>query len=82
VEQGISGADGFVAGLRLLEARVEQPYFEDRIIRRAAQVIVLADADKLGCSRQQYWTALERDWRLSKSRVLGEECLTPFSAWW
>ncbi|WP_322093048.1 DeoR/GlpR family DNA-binding transcription regulator [Paraburkholderia bannensis] len=74
------GADGVVAGFGLCEASAQQASLKDCMIRRAAQVIVLADSDKLGRARQQHWTPLERDWRLITSASASEEVLAPFRA--
>jgi DeoR/GlpR family transcriptional regulator of sugar metabolism len=80
VDKAFLGADGVVAEFGLCEASAQQAYLKDCIIRRAAQVLVLADADKLGRSRQQHWTPLERDWRLITSSVADEALLAPFRA--
>ncbi|WP_449432448.1 DeoR/GlpR family DNA-binding transcription regulator [Pseudomonas putida] len=61
------GADGVVAGFGLCEASAQQAYLKECIVKRAAQVFVLADSAKLGRARQQYWTPLEREWRLITS---------------
>jgi DeoR/GlpR family transcriptional regulator of sugar metabolism len=80
VDTAFLGADGVVAGFGLCEATAQQAHLKDCIIRRAAQVIVLADAEKLGRSRQQHWTPLERDWRLITSSIADEARLAPFRA--
>jgi DeoR/GlpR family transcriptional regulator of sugar metabolism len=69
-----------VAEFGLCEATAEQAYLKDCIIRRAAQIIVLADADKLGRARQQHWTPIERDWRLITSTAADPMRLAPFKA--
>lgn len=64
VDKAFLGADGVVAGFGLCEASDQQAYLKECIIRRAAQVFVLADSDKLGRARQQHWTPLDREWHL------------------
>ncbi|WP_322045565.1 DeoR/GlpR family DNA-binding transcription regulator [Paraburkholderia sp. J67] len=78
VDTAFLGADGVVAGFGLCEASAQQASLKDCVIRRAAQVIVLADSDKLGRARQQHWTPLERDWRLITSASASEAALEPF----
>jgi DeoR/GlpR family transcriptional regulator of sugar metabolism len=80
VDVAFLGADGVAADFGLCEATAEQAYLKDCIIRRAAKVIVLADADKLGRARQQHWTPLERDWTLITTDLAGAERLAPFRA--
>ncbi|POR52981.1 DeoR family transcriptional regulator [Paraburkholderia eburnea] len=80
VDTAFLGADGVVAGFGLCEASAQQASLKDCMIRRAAQVIVLADSDKLGRARQQHWTPLERDWRLITSASASEDTLEPFRA--
>lgn len=80
VDKAFLGADGVVAEFGLCEASAQQAYLKDCIIRRAAQVIVLADADKLGRACQQHWTPLERDWRLITSTAADQVSLAPFMA--
>ncbi|MDP9157558.1 MAG: DeoR/GlpR family DNA-binding transcription regulator [Pseudomonadota bacterium] len=80
VDVAFLGADGVAADFGLCEATAEQAYLKDCIIRRAAKVIVLADADKLGRARQQHWTPLERDWTLITTDLAGAERLAPFKA--
>ncbi|KQR74150.1 DeoR family transcriptional regulator [Burkholderia sp. Leaf177] len=80
VDVAFLGADGVAADFGLCEATAEQAYLKDCIIRRAAKVVVLADADKLGRARQQHWTPLERDWTLITTDLAGKERLAPFEA--
>jgi DeoR/GlpR family transcriptional regulator of sugar metabolism len=80
VDLAFLGADGVAADFGLCEASAEQAYLKDCIIRRAASVVVLADADKLGRARQQHWTPLERDWRLITTALADEIRLAPFRA--
>jgi len=80
VDLAFLGADGVAADFGLCEATAEQAYLKDCIIRRAASVVVLADADKLGRARQQHWTPLERDWRLITTTLADDIRLAPFRA--
>ncbi|NBF06209.1 DeoR family transcriptional regulator [Pseudomonas sp. Fl5BN2] len=77
VDRAFLGADGVVAEFGLCEASAQQAYLKECIIKRAAQVFVLADSEKLGRARQQHWTPLEREWRLITSAV-DEVELQPF----
>jgi DeoR/GlpR family transcriptional regulator of sugar metabolism len=74
------GADGVVAEFGLCEASDQQAYLKECIIKRAAQVFVLADADKLGRARQQHWTPIEREWTLITAVEADESSLAPFRA--
>ncbi|BCF93663.1 MULTISPECIES: DeoR/GlpR family DNA-binding transcription regulator [Paraburkholderia] len=80
VDRAFLGADGVVAGFGLCEASAQQAYLKECIVSRAAEIIVLADADKLGRARQQHWTPLQRDWRLITSALADEALLAPFRA--
>jgi DeoR/GlpR family transcriptional regulator of sugar metabolism len=80
VDKAFLGADGVVAEFGLCEASAEQAYLKDCIIKRAAQIFVLADDDKLGRARQQHWTPIERDWRLITSATADPARLAPFKA--
>lgn len=80
VDKAFLGADGVVAGFGLCEASAQQAYLKDCIARRAAQVFVLADTDKLGRARQQHWTPLERAWCLITSAAADETALAAFRA--
>ncbi|MGC9159346.1 MAG: DeoR/GlpR family DNA-binding transcription regulator [Terracidiphilus sp.] len=80
VDSAFLSADGVVAGLGLCEASAEQAWLKDRILSRAAQVIVLADSTKLGRALQQHWTPLLRAWRLITSSLANESGLAPFRA--
>jgi len=80
VDKAFLGADGVVAGFGLCEASAQQAWLKDCMIRRAAQVIVLADSNKLGLARQQHWTPIERDWRLITAAGAREDALAPFRA--
>ncbi|WP_042261607.1 DeoR/GlpR family DNA-binding transcription regulator [Paraburkholderia heleia] len=78
VDVAFLGADGVVAGFGLCEASAQQAWLKECIVARAAEVIVLADSDKLGRARQQHWTPLLRDWRLITSALADEAALAPF----
>ena len=80
VDCAFLGADGVVAGFGLCEASAQQAWLKECIVARAAEVIVLADTDKLGRARQQHWTPIQRDWRLITSWMADEAMLSPFRA--
>ena len=78
VDKAFLGADGVVAEFGLCEASDQQAYLKECIIKRAAQIFVLAASDKLGRARQQHWTPIEREWTLITSSQADEQLLTPF----
>lgn len=78
VDRAFLGADGVVAGVGLCEASAQQAWLKECIVARAADVVVLADTEKLGRARQQHWTPLQRQWRLITSSVAGDALLQPF----
>jgi DeoR/GlpR family transcriptional regulator of sugar metabolism len=80
VDKAFLGADGVVAEFGLCEASAQQAYLKECIIKRAAEVMVLADTDKLGRARQQHWTPIEREWRLITSATASDADLEPFRA--
>jgi DeoR/GlpR family transcriptional regulator of sugar metabolism len=80
VDKAFLGADGVVAEFGLCEASDQQAYLKECIIKRAAQVFVLADTDKLGRARQQHWTPIEREWTLITSSQADDDLLLPFRA--
>jgi DeoR/GlpR family transcriptional regulator of sugar metabolism len=80
VDKAFLGADGVVAGFGLCEASAQQAYLKDCMVKRAAEIVVLADTDKLGRARQQHWTPIDRDWRLITSASADEASLKPFHA--
>lgn len=63
-DRAILGADGVVAGRGLCEASLDQVTLKTLMMRQAREVIVLADADKLGRAEQTAWAPLPRDWTL------------------
>jgi DeoR/GlpR family transcriptional regulator of sugar metabolism len=74
------GADGVVAGFGLCEATAEQAWLKECIVARAADVVVLADSEKLGRARQQHWTPLRMRWRLITSSLADDTLVAPFRA--
>jgi DeoR/GlpR family transcriptional regulator of sugar metabolism len=80
VDCAFLGADGVVAGFGLCEASAQQAWLKECIVSRAAEVIVLADTDKLGRARQQHWTPIARNWRLITSWLADDAMLLPFKA--
>ena len=73
------GADGLVAGRGLCEATQEQAALKEKMIERAGQIFVLADASKLGFAGQQAWTPLERPWTLITDAGATAAQLAPFT---
>jgi DeoR/GlpR family transcriptional regulator of sugar metabolism len=59
-----TSADGLVAGLGLCEATLEQVSLKSLMMERAAEVVVLADASKLGRASQPCWAPLRPGWTL------------------
>ncbi|MGU3492793.1 DeoR/GlpR family DNA-binding transcription regulator [Xanthobacteraceae bacterium A53D] len=57
-------ADGVVAGRGLCEASLDQVMLKSLMIERAQQVVVLADATKLGRAGQSAWVPLPAQWAL------------------
>ena len=80
VDRAFLGADGVVAGFGLCEASAQQAWLKECVVARAADVVVLADTEKLGRARQQHWTPIQREWRLITSSMASEEMLLPFRA--
>lgn len=72
------GADGLVAGRGLCEASQEQAALKEKMIERASEVFVLADASKLGFAGQQAWTPLDRPWTLITDSSATLSQLAPF----
>lgn len=72
------GADGLVAGRGLCEANMDQVALKCKMIEQAAEVIVLADASKLGFAGQQAWAPLERPWTLVTDTGASPKQLVPF----
>lgn len=57
-------ADGVVAGRGLCEASLDQAWLKSLMIEQARELIVLADATKLGRAAQSAWAPLPARWRL------------------
>jgi DeoR/GlpR family transcriptional regulator of sugar metabolism len=78
VDRAFLGADGVVAGVGLCEASAQQAWLKECIVARAAEIIVLADTEKLGRARQPHWTPLQRPWHLITSSMASDAVLRPF----
>jgi DeoR/GlpR family transcriptional regulator of sugar metabolism len=63
-DRAILSADGVVAGRGLCEASLDQVALKSLMMRQAREVIVLANAGKLGRAEQTAWAPLPRDWTL------------------
>ncbi|MCK2054894.1 DeoR/GlpR family DNA-binding transcription regulator [Methylobacterium sp. 37f] len=63
-DRAILSADGVVAGRGLCEASLDQVTLKSLMMRQAREVIVLADASKLGRAEQTAWAPLPRNWTL------------------
>lgn len=63
-DRAFLGADGVVAGRGLCEASLDQVTLKTLMMRQAREVIVLADAGKLGRAEQTAWAPLPRAWTL------------------
>lgn len=78
VDKLFLSADGLVADLGLCEASAEQAYLKEMMVRRASEVIVIADSSKLGNPRQQHWTPLPGHWTLITDDQASEDMLEAF----
>lgn len=74
------GADGVVAGRGICEATDAQAALKELMIEQANDVVVLADASKLGRAASPAWTPLDRAWTLVTDAGATEEQLAPFRA--
>ncbi|MBB3148094.1 DeoR/GlpR family transcriptional regulator of sugar metabolism [Phyllobacterium trifolii] len=63
-DRAFMSADGVVAGRGLCEASLDQAFVKSAMIEQSRDVVVLADATKLGRAEQSAWTALPRSWTL------------------
>ena len=63
-DRAIVSADGVVAGRGLCEASLDPVALKSLMMRQAREVIVLANAGKLGRAEQTAWAPLPRDWTL------------------
>jgi DeoR/GlpR family transcriptional regulator of sugar metabolism len=73
-------ADGVVAGRGLCEANFAQTTLKELMIGQAEDIVVLADASKLGRTASRWWTPLERSWTLITDHSATAEQLAPFQA--
>ncbi|KAB1072292.1 DeoR/GlpR family DNA-binding transcription regulator [Methylobacterium planeticum] len=63
-DRAIMSADGVVAERGLCEASLDQIALKSLMMRQSREVIVLADASKLGRAEQNAWAPLPRNWTL------------------
>ena len=73
-------ADGVVAGRGLCEATLEQISLKTLMMAQAAEIVVLADASKLGRTSQPFWAPLDRHWTLITDASATPEQCRPFEA--
>lgn len=74
------GADGVTADRGVCEATAEQASLKRLMVAAARQVVVLADASKLGRAPSHWWTTLPSGWTLVTDASAGEARLAPFEA--
>ena len=72
-DRAIMSADGVVAGRGLCEADLEQVALKSLMMEQAKEVIVLADAGKLGRAEQDAWAPLPSRWTLVTDAGASEE---------
>ena len=72
-DRAIMSADGVVSGRGLCEADLEQVALKSLMMEQAKDVIVLADAGKLGRAEQSAWAPLPRQWTLVTDAGASEE---------
>jgi DeoR family fructose operon transcriptional repressor len=73
------GADGLVAGRGLCEANQSQVALKELMMQQATEMIVLADATKLGVAAEHCWAVFgERHWTLITDDSASEALLAPF----
>ncbi|MDN7683133.1 MULTISPECIES: DeoR/GlpR family DNA-binding transcription regulator [Burkholderia] len=77
-DKAFLGADGVVPGRGLCEATAEQAYLKECVMRQAADVFVLATADKLNRDSQQHWAPIEKPWTLITDAAPSTEGLRVF----
>ncbi len=63
-DRAIMSADGVVGGRGLCEADLDQVALKSLMIEQSSEVIVLADAGKLGRAEQRAWAPLPPHWTL------------------
>ncbi|WP_335987754.1 DeoR/GlpR family DNA-binding transcription regulator [Glycomyces sp. MUSA5-2] len=72
------GADGVDAVRGICEADREQARLKELMVRSSEEVVVLADATKLGAAPFHAWTRLGADWTLVTDAAATAEQLAPF----
>lgn len=72
-DRTIMSADGVVSGRGLCEADLEQVALKSLMMEQAKDVIVLADAGKLGRAEQSAWAPLPPRWTLVTDSGASEE---------
>lgn len=77
-QRAFLGADGVVAGRGICEATMAQASLKELMAARAAEIYVLADADKLGKSVSPAWSLLPARWTLITDARATEAQLAPF----
>lgn len=73
-------ADGVVAGRGLCEANLDQVALKSLMMEQAREVVVLADATKLGRSEQSAWAPLPSRWRLVTDAAATDEQVVALAA--
>lgn len=72
-DRAIMSADGVVAGRGLCEADLDQVSLKSLMMEQAGEVIVLADASKLGRGEQGAWAPLPPRWTLVTDAGVSDE---------
>jgi DeoR family transcriptional regulator, fructose operon transcriptional repressor len=72
-DRAIMSADGVVSGRGLCEADLDQVALKSLMMQQAKEVIVLADAGKLGRAEQAAWAPLPPRWTLVTDAGASEE---------
>lgn len=76
----IMSADGVVAGRGVCEASLDQVALKSQMMEQAREVVVLADASKLGRMEQPAWAPLPPSWTLVTDDAATPEQRRPFVA--
>ncbi|MDB5721588.1 MAG: transcriptional regulator, DeoR family, partial [Alphaproteobacteria bacterium] len=63
-DRAFMSADGVVAKRGLCEASLDQAYLKSTMIRQSRELVVLADASKVGRADSTAWTLFPSSWRL------------------
>ncbi|WP_336490165.1 DeoR/GlpR family DNA-binding transcription regulator [Methylobacterium nigriterrae] len=82
-DRAIMSAEGVVAGRGLCEASLDQITLKSLMMRQSREVIVLADASKLGRAEQSAWALFPRNWTLvtdSTASAVQQQLLTEAGA--